>query len=102
MLPDEYRLKKRRDFSRAYSRGRSKSCPEFVLYRYHRQGQQTRIGFSASKKLGSAVMRNRLKRVFRHAAAESISSFDHGCDYIFVIRQAASKSTFEQIVAQIV
>ena len=90
MLPDNYRLKKRRDFSRAYTRGKHDACAAFVLYCLpHRGSTAVRIGFSASKKLGHAVTRNRVKRVFRHVAAAHLAEFPPGREYIFVIRNAA-------------
>ena len=114
MLPAVYRLKRRRDFARAYDKGKAKSCGAFVLYRscrgssdLRRRGDRgcggaklARIGFSASKKLGPAVVRNRIKRVFRHAAVAQIKLFSPGCDYIFVIRRPALACDFEQIKAQ--
>ena len=52
MLPDNYRLKKRRDFSRIYARGRHDACSAFILYCLPRRGStEVRIGFSASKKM---------------------------------------------------
>jgi|WetSurMetagenome_2_1015567.scaffolds.fasta_scaffold296373_1 ribonuclease P protein component len=116
MLPEQYRLKRRRDFARAYDKGKAKSCSAFVLYRscrknadlgrVNRRGccgaDSVRIGFSASKKLGQAVVRNRLKRVFRAAAAAEIERFTPGYDYIFVIRHPALDHTYEQIKAQMV
>ncbi|NLF79611.1 MAG: ribonuclease P protein component [Clostridia bacterium] len=115
MLPAVYRLKRRRDFARAYNKGKAKSCGAFVLYRSCRVcsdlrrvkggrgcggAQSARIGFSASKKLGPAVTRNRIKRVFRHAAASQIKLFSPGCDYIFVIRRQALACDFGQIKTQ--
>ena len=63
--------------------------PTYVLYFRGNGGSGRRIGFSASKKLGNAVCRNRMKRRFRHAVAEVVERFPQGYDYIFVIRTAA-------------
>ena len=101
MLPGIFRLKKRYDFSRAYYKGRAKACTEFVLYRYYRKGREIRIGFSASKKLGHAVARNRIKRIFRHAAYSNLDKFLPGGDYIFVIRKAALSRSYTDIETQI-
>lgn len=97
MLPAAYRLTMRRDFSRVYTKGRSNACREFALYCLPRKGEDIRIGFSSSKKLGGAVERNRARRVFRHAAAGILESFPAGCDYIFVIRTGAMAKSSDQI-----
>ncbi|MBQ1501087.1 MAG: ribonuclease P protein component [Firmicutes bacterium] len=89
MLPAAYRLTRRCDFSRVYAKGRSAACREFVLYSLKRPGEQVRIGFSSSRKLGHAVVRNRQRRVFRHAAAAVLAEFPRGRDYVFVIRRGA-------------
>lgn len=45
------------------------------------------IGFTATKKIGGAVVRNRAKRRLREAARELLPSFGRpGCDYVFVAR----------------
>lgn len=46
-----------------------------------------RIGFTATKKIGGAVVRNRAKRRLREAARALLPSFGRpGCDYVFVAR----------------
>ena len=89
MLAREYRLRQHRDFTRVYRRGHSIAVPAFVLYRRGNGGTGTRIGFSVSKKIGKAVVRNRIKRRFRAAVREELAAFDPGYDYIFVVRRAA-------------
>ncbi len=45
------------------------------------------IGFTATKKIGGAVVRNRAKRRLREAARALLPSFGRpGCDYVFVAR----------------
>ena len=46
-----------------------------------------RAGFTATKKIGGAVVRNRAKRRLREAARLLLPSFGRpGCDYVFVAR----------------
>ena len=102
MLAREYRLRQRRDFARVYRRGQSIALPAFVLYRRGNGGTATRIGFSVSKKIGKAVVRNRIKRRFRSAVREELSCFPAGYDYIFVVRKAALETDYAALRSLIV
>ncbi len=101
MLSASFRLQKRRDFGCVYRKGKAKATSAFVFYRLRRRGGGVRIGFSASKKLGNAVTRNRIKRVFRHIVQEQLENFPLSSDYIFVIRNGALELTFQQLSQQI-
>lgn len=58
-------LKDNRIFQKLYNRGKRSVSPYFALY-YRKNGKkQTRIGITASTKLGKAVVRNRVRRRIR-------------------------------------
>lgn len=59
-----------------------------VQVRHRDDGDETvHIGFTATKKIGGAVVRNRAKRRLREAARSLLPSFGRpGCDYVFVAR----------------
>ena len=102
MLKKEYRLKKNKEFARVYKRGKSAPMPVLVAYsaknKYNKEGY--RVGFSASKKIGNAVVRNRCKRLFREAAKSCSPCFTPGWDYIFIIRNGAVGLSLGEITAQ--
>jgi len=59
------KVKKRSEISRLFKNGRRWECSCFVLI-YERNGLEwDRFGVMVSRKLGNAVARNRVKRVFR-------------------------------------
>ena len=60
---------KNREFSRVYSRGKAYVHPQLVLYVLKTRRKITRVGFTATKKVGNAVTRNRARRVMRADAA---------------------------------
>ena len=58
------------EFARAYARGKSYVHPYVVLYVNKNRAGCTRVGLTASKKVGNAVTRNRARRVMRAALSE--------------------------------
>ena len=102
MLPEVNRLRQRRDFKRIYQRGKSLALPCFVLYWYKNPKNETRIGFSVSKKIGKAVARNHLKRRLRAIAKEQLTKFPSGYDYIFIVRTAAVTADYAALSKQLV
>ena len=82
------RLKKRADFLRA-AKGVRRVTPSLTLETCPsvEAGQEIRVGFTATRKLGGAVMRNRAKRRLRAAAAAVLPlSGKAGHDYVLVAR----------------
>ena len=66
-------LNKNWHFNRVYSRGKSYVHPHVVLYVAKNRLGYTRIGLTATKKVGHAVQRNRARRVMRAALCEHLS-----------------------------
>lgn len=61
-LPRQKRLAKRRDFLRVYETGRKIFSRYTVLFFASNDLSHSRLGVTATKKLGKANVRNRLKR----------------------------------------
>jgi ribonuclease P protein component len=91
----EQRLRRRKDFAEAYRRGRVYSN-EFLIVRVRPNGEETsRFGFVASKAVGKAVTRNRVKRRLREAARRL--PVDTGMDVVIGAKQRAAEATFEDL-----
>ena len=99
MLPKEYRLRKNRDFRFVYGRGASCGSPFLSLVRV-RSGppDRLRVGFSVSKKVGNAVVRNRVKRRMREAFREVLPSIAGGHKLIFVARPQAAQAEYRELL----
>jgi len=69
------RLLKRRDFVRCYREGRRRHGSFVVLYFAPNEQRRPRLGVTASRKVGSSVVRHRLRRrvreIFRRLAVRS-------------------------------
>ncbi len=64
-LPRSGRIRQRRDFERAYEQGIRISGRFMMLFVSANGGTSSRLGVAATRKMGSAVERNRAKRLAR-------------------------------------
>lgn len=75
------------DFRRAYGRGKSRADSILVSYALRTRRPVTRYGITVSKKIGSAVERNRCRRVIRAAYMQLLPELPrYGWDFVFVAR----------------
>lgn len=95
MLPPRERLRSNRQFRQVFARGQSFADPLVVLHvlRTPENPADRQAGFTASKKLGNAVVRNRTKRRLREGYRHLLPGLDLGYWAVFVARtRAASES----------
>src|SRR5919202_5633780 len=97
MLPRQYRLTRSRDFSRVRRFGRSSGSPLLALYVLPTRSSDIRVGFSVSKRVGKATIRNRVKRLMREAVRHQLPRIRPGQDLVFIARPAAAEATYHQI-----
>jgi len=87
-------IRKRSDFLAA-NRGIRVARPGFVLLAHPNGGQGTRFGVTVTKKIGNAVVRNRMKRRFREllrAALPASGLADH--DHVLIGREGGVERDF--------
>lgn len=81
-----YRLKKSQDFSRIIKKRQSVVNKDFVLYYEPQMLSHARVGISVSKKLGKAVVRNKIKRQVR-MMVNHIVDLEEPYDFVIIVRQ---------------
>jgi ribonuclease P protein component len=91
-------LKKRADFLALRSGDRA-HAPSFLVVRRRRGDgdSSVRFGLTVTKKLGGAVVRNRIRRRLREAARRAEGA-EPGCDYLLIARAAAHDRPWPQLL----
>jgi ribonuclease P protein component len=84
------RLSRSSDFQRIYRQGSSTASRFLVLYSFRRPAETgaegPRLGLSVSKKLGGAVVRNRVKRLLREAFRGCAGHLAEEYDLVLIAR----------------
>jgi len=94
-FPRAVRLKKSEDFARIYRYGQKQAGKYFVLHVLPCEGG-TRMGIVLSRRWGSAVERNRVKRLVRETFRLHRRDFD-GLQVVIRPREACKGRSFSQI-----
>ncbi|MDO1559163.1 ribonuclease P protein component [Brevundimonas sp. 2R-24] len=94
------RLKKRPQFLAA-AKGRSCAQGAVMVQMLERADGSAHIGegFTATRKIGGAVVRNRAKRRLREAARRLLPELGRpGCDYVFVARMGTAGRPWDRLL----
>lgn len=85
-LPPTRRVRKRRDFQRAYEQGYKVVTPQFALYVCPNGREASRLGVTATRRIGKAAVRNRARRLVREAYRKNQHALPDGYDFVVVVR----------------
>ena len=95
------RIRKNSDFGLAINKGNSICLPSYIVYKLETENHYTRVGISVSKKLGKAVVRNRIKRQVRAICDELIKYDDRSLDIVIIVRKPFLDKTFDDNKSQL-
>lgn len=103
-FPKSARLRSRSDFSRAKASSERVVTRHFVFLLSPQRSSspgRTRLGVTASRKVGTSVVRNRAKRLVREAfRATSTSLWTDAVDVIVVVRHVEQDTRLQTVIAE--
>lgn len=91
----ELRLRRRKDFDNVFRHGRAWSNSLLVLRALASGLPHNRYGFVTSRKLGGAVVRNRVRRRLREAVRQL--PLETGWDVVVSAKTPAAKADYQEL-----
>jgi len=106
------RIKQRREFLRVQRGGRKHHVRHFIVFALPQQPAPgdpqvseasptrlpTRLGITVTRKVGNAVVRNRIKRLVREVFRQHRARLPVGLDLVFVAKQQAAQASFADVL----
>ena len=90
------RLCKSSEYTNVLQNGRKYVSTSFILLHIKNSGP-TRLGLIVSRKVGGAVIRNYLKRVFREIFRIHYHELSDQLDYVIILRKNAVSKSYSQL-----
>ena len=103
-LPRTERLRKRAEFTAVQGRGRKLHSERFLVFVQPRPSSSLappRLGITVSRKVGGAVVRNRVKRLVREAFRRRKALFPKGLDVVFIAKPNAATVELPELMREI-
>jgi ribonuclease P protein component len=97
----KYRLREQGGFQRTRQEGTCWSHRLIVLCMLHNDLGHSRFGFSASRRVGKATVRNRARRRMREAVRVRRPTIAVGWDMVFIARPPMADATYGEVVAAV-
>ena len=94
------RIKKYSEFQKVIEADDVKKTSFFVSYRLANDLGYSRFGISVPKKIGSAVIRNKIKRQVRSAIGQS-TNFEESVDIVLIVRKNYEINQFAEMKSEI-
>jgi len=100
-FPCSRRLRARREFLLAREYGKKIHTRHFLIFVLKKAEGPTRLGITASRKVGGAVQRNRVKRLVRETFRFNSRFWPGDCDLSIIAKKGAPLLSFSQVVEEL-
>jgi ribonuclease P protein component len=91
-------VRKRREYELVQNGGRRATTSHFVFLQYAGGSREARLGVVASRKVGTAVVRNRCKRLVREAFRKTSDIWTPGIDLVVIVRRNLDRMKLDDVV----
>lgn len=95
-------VKEKKDFDNILHTGKYIKNKYFVIYYKESKNNFPRFGIAVGKKVGNAVIRNKLKRRYRIILTKNKNKFSNFKDYIIIVRESSLNLEFDKLEEELI
>jgi ribonuclease P protein component len=96
-MEKKYRLRKNLEFKKVYSGGKNYWNRNLTLYKKKNNLEETRFGITITKKVGKAVIRNKIRRRIKEIYRKNLYRIKSGYDLIFIPKQNVVDISYKEL-----
>lgn len=100
-MKKENRLRKRKQFNWLFKNGHTIHSKGLVLIYIQNKTKNFKVGFSVTKKIGHAVVRNKVKRQLKAIVQKYTDQIINNCTMIFVAKPEILNETFDEMTVEV-
>lgn len=95
-FPRSEHVLQRSEYLQIYDEGHKTVRRQFIFYLVRDEGQERKFGLAVSRRVGNAVVRNRVKRYIREVYRHHRPRLDSGIRMVIVARPRAARLSYEE------
>jgi ribonuclease P protein component len=99
-FPHEVRIVRSSDYRNIYKAGKKVHSERFVLFGRVNEIGHPRLGITVSRKIGNAVVRNRIKRLFREIFRRSLAQISNSLDIVVNAKAGCVGASYSDLRAE--
>lgn len=96
-MEKKYRLRRNIEFKNVYNHGKNYWNRNLVLYIKKNGLEETRVGYTITKKIGNAVVRNKIRRRMQEIYRLNFSRVKDGYDLIFICKKNTVDLSYKEL-----
>ena len=96
-FPHRVRIVRSADYRAIYREGRKIQSERFVLFALKNKVGHHRLGLTVSRKVGGAVVRNRIKRLFREIFRKSFNELPSQYDIVVNAKSGCAEASYFEL-----
>lgn len=101
-MEKKYRLRKNMEFKRVYNGGKNYWNRNLILYVRKNDLKNSRIGITITKKIGNAVVRNRIRRRMKEIIRLRLGNIKNGYDLILIPKKNVIDISYKDLESAMV